>query len=195
MYAARRGPGRARRAQVKEIIYPLGAQIDVRAIRLGDETMSVLEIWGAEYQENDCLLIRPGDRGLLERICARERAIMQARLGHPLHGREPLRCTGILAKTLTDCSSRRRWLDVLSLQRTGARSSGMCCLCPLKQCLSTVREAGVRDRALAACMRCIWLTLWCMGRGSRTHTRTPFSIPARTHAARALTLPCAHAGG
>ncbi|KAK9837421.1 hypothetical protein WJX81_001177 [Elliptochloris bilobata] len=62
---------------VKEIIYPLGATIDVREIRLGDETMSVLEIWGAEYQENDCLLIRPSDRGLLEGICARERAIMQ----------------------------------------------------------------------------------------------------------------------
>lgn len=32
---------------VKEIIYPLGAEIDVRAIKLGDKTMSVLEIWGA----------------------------------------------------------------------------------------------------------------------------------------------------
>ena len=39
-----------RTAQVKEIIYPLGATIDVRAISLGDDTMSVLEIWGAEYQ-------------------------------------------------------------------------------------------------------------------------------------------------
>ena len=39
-----------RAAQVKEIIYPLGATIDVRAITLGDDTMSVLEIWGAEYQ-------------------------------------------------------------------------------------------------------------------------------------------------
>eukprot|EP00887_Chlorella_sp_A99_P003357 scaffold26.g3357.t1 len=34
---------------VKEIIYPLGAQIDVRAVRLGDATLSVLEIWGAEF--------------------------------------------------------------------------------------------------------------------------------------------------
>ncbi len=62
---------------VKEIIYPLGAEIDVRAVRVGDETMSVLEIWGAEYQENDCLLIKPEDRELLERVCARERCIMQ----------------------------------------------------------------------------------------------------------------------
>ncbi|KIY99597.1 phosphoribosylformylglycinamidinesynthase [Monoraphidium neglectum] len=62
---------------VKEIIYPLGAEIDVRAVKVGDETMSVLEIWGAEYQENDCLLIRPESRGLLEAICERERCLMQ----------------------------------------------------------------------------------------------------------------------
>lgn len=62
---------------VKEIIYPLGAEIDIRAVKLGDATMSVLEIWGAEYQENDCLLIREADRGQLEAICARERCYMQ----------------------------------------------------------------------------------------------------------------------
>lgn len=39
--------------------------------------MSVLEIWGAEYQENDCLLIRPESRPLLEAICDRERCLMQ----------------------------------------------------------------------------------------------------------------------
>ena len=39
--------------------------------------MSVLEIWGAEYQENDCILIRPKDRKLMEAICARERCLMQ----------------------------------------------------------------------------------------------------------------------
>ncbi|GBF90353.1 hypothetical protein Rsub_02459 [Raphidocelis subcapitata] len=62
---------------VKEIIYPLGAEIDVRAVKVGDETMSVLEIWGAEYQENDCLLIRPESRALLEAVCERERCLMQ----------------------------------------------------------------------------------------------------------------------
>ena len=62
---------------VKEIIYPLGAHIDVRAVKLGDKTMSVLEIWGAEYQENDCLLIKPESRGILEGICERERCNMQ----------------------------------------------------------------------------------------------------------------------
>jgi phosphoribosylformylglycinamidine synthase len=62
---------------VKEIIYPLGAQIDIRSIVLGDATMSVLEIWGAEYQENDCLLIAPSDAPLLASICERERCLMQ----------------------------------------------------------------------------------------------------------------------
>jgi hypothetical protein len=38
--------------------------------------MSVLEIWGAEYQENDALLIKPDDLGLLEAVCARERCLM-----------------------------------------------------------------------------------------------------------------------
>ena len=42
--------------------------------------MSVLEIWGAEYQENDCLLIKPESRDLLEAVCARERCLMQVRL-------------------------------------------------------------------------------------------------------------------
>ena len=65
--------------QVKEIIYPLGAEIDVREIKLGDETMSVLEIWGAEYQENDALLIKPEARPVLEAICRRERCLLQAR--------------------------------------------------------------------------------------------------------------------
>lgn len=62
---------------VKEIIYPLGAEIDIRAIKLGDQTMSVLEIWGAEYQENDALLIKADARDLLEEICTRERCNMQ----------------------------------------------------------------------------------------------------------------------
>eukprot|EP00891_Asterochloris_glomerata_P009825 jgi/Astpho2/9825/fgenesh1_pm.00149_%23_37_t len=62
---------------VKEIIYPLGAEIDIRKIKLGDETMSVLEIWGAEYQENDCLLIKPEAQDVLQAICDRERCYMQ----------------------------------------------------------------------------------------------------------------------
>lgn len=61
---------------VKEIIYPKGATIDVRAIVVGDHTMSVLEIWGAEYQEQDAILVKPESRTLLESICKRERVSM-----------------------------------------------------------------------------------------------------------------------
>jgi phosphoribosylformylglycinamidine synthase len=58
---------------LKEIVEPAGAQIEVRAIPLGDESMSVLEIWGAEYQENDALLLRPESEGLFRRLCEREK--------------------------------------------------------------------------------------------------------------------------
>ncbi|KAF5741880.1 hypothetical protein HS088_TW10G00887 [Tripterygium wilfordii] len=61
---------------VKEIIYPKGAQIDIRAVVVGDHTMSVLEIWGAEYQEQDAILVRPESRDLLQSICERERVSM-----------------------------------------------------------------------------------------------------------------------
>ncbi|KAF9602091.1 hypothetical protein IFM89_024858 [Coptis chinensis] len=47
---------------VKEIIYPKGAEIDIRAVVVGDHTMSVLEIWGAEYQEQDAILVKPESR-------------------------------------------------------------------------------------------------------------------------------------
>lgn len=62
---------------VKEIVYPKGAEINIQNITLGDQTMSVLEIWGAEYQENDCLLIKEEDLTLLEEICSRESCDLQ----------------------------------------------------------------------------------------------------------------------
>ena len=61
---------------VKEIIYPKGAEIDIRKVVVGDHTMSVLEIWGAEYQEQDALLLRPESEALFRSICARERVSM-----------------------------------------------------------------------------------------------------------------------
>ena len=60
---------------LKEIVEPAGARIEVRAIPVGDETLSVLEIWGAEYQENDALLLRPGDEGLFRDLCEREKVV------------------------------------------------------------------------------------------------------------------------
>ncbi len=58
---------------VKEIIYPAGAKIEVRKIQLGDNTLSVLEIWGAEYQEQNALLIKPGDIDMFQEMCLREK--------------------------------------------------------------------------------------------------------------------------
>ncbi|MCL7968389.1 MAG: phosphoribosylformylglycinamidine synthase [marine benthic group bacterium] len=58
---------------LKEIVEPAGARIEVRSIPVGDDTLSVLEIWGAEYQENDALLLRPGDEGLFHDLCEREK--------------------------------------------------------------------------------------------------------------------------
>ncbi|WP_353685364.1 phosphoribosylformylglycinamidine synthase [Thermodesulfovibrio sp. 3462-1] len=58
---------------VKELVYPEGAKIDIRKVILGDETLSVLEIWGAEYQENDALLIKKENANLFKTLCERER--------------------------------------------------------------------------------------------------------------------------
>ncbi|MEE4274074.1 MAG: phosphoribosylformylglycinamidine synthase [Thermoanaerobaculales bacterium] len=58
---------------LKEIVEPAGARIEIRAFPVGDETLSVLEIWGAEYQENDALLLAPEHRELFESLCAREK--------------------------------------------------------------------------------------------------------------------------
>ena len=44
---------------LKELSEPLGAKLQVRSIVSGDPTLSVLELWGAEYQENCALLLRP----------------------------------------------------------------------------------------------------------------------------------------
>lgn len=57
---------------LKEIVEPAGATYDIRKVYLGDHTLSVLEIWGSEYQENNALLIRPSDRELFESIAKRE---------------------------------------------------------------------------------------------------------------------------
>ncbi len=58
---------------VKEIIYPAGARIEIRKIQSGDATLSVLELWGAEYQEQNALLVRPGSAAFFESMCRREK--------------------------------------------------------------------------------------------------------------------------
>ena len=64
---------------LKEICEPAGARLDMRALPIGDESMSALELWGAEYQENNALLLRGAneeDDRAAQRfldLCARER--------------------------------------------------------------------------------------------------------------------------
>jgi phosphoribosylformylglycinamidine synthase len=59
---------------LKEIVAPAGARIEIRRVPVGDATLSVLEIWGAEYQENDALLIRPEHARVFGALCEREHA-------------------------------------------------------------------------------------------------------------------------
>ena len=57
---------------LKAISAPNGAEIDIRNMEVGDPTMSVKELWGAEFQENDAMLIREKDRAFLEAVGERE---------------------------------------------------------------------------------------------------------------------------
>jgi len=58
---------------LKELVEPAGARINVRAVPVGDDTLSVMEIWGAEYQEQDALLLRQEDREVFQTLCDREK--------------------------------------------------------------------------------------------------------------------------
>jgi phosphoribosylformylglycinamidine synthase len=58
---------------LKEIVDPEGARLEIREIPVGDDSLSVLEIWGAEYQENDALLLRPENTEVFRKLCERER--------------------------------------------------------------------------------------------------------------------------
>eukprot|EP00965_Chrysotila_dentata_P029933 996269-Pleurochrysis_carterae.AAC.1 len=46
----------------------------VRSILSGDSSLSVLELWGAEYQENCALLLKTEHVELFKQICAREQS-------------------------------------------------------------------------------------------------------------------------
>ncbi len=63
------GPGNV----LKELVEKSGGRIDIRKIKVGDPTMSILEIYVAEYQERNGLLIRPENIGEFAAICEREK--------------------------------------------------------------------------------------------------------------------------
>lgn len=58
---------------LKEIVESAGADYELERISLGDPTLTALEIWGAEYQESNALLIRSEDEPRLRAIADRER--------------------------------------------------------------------------------------------------------------------------
>jgi len=59
---------------VKEAVGKAGGKIDIRKVNVGDPTMSVWEIYVAEYQERECFLILPDRLNEFLAICAREKA-------------------------------------------------------------------------------------------------------------------------
>ncbi|XP_017762082.1 PREDICTED: phosphoribosylformylglycinamidine synthase [Eufriesea mexicana] len=58
---------------LKELVEPAGAVIFTKKFELGDSSINTLELWGAEYQENDAILCKPEDSDLLKDIAAREK--------------------------------------------------------------------------------------------------------------------------
>ncbi|XP_015119101.1 phosphoribosylformylglycinamidine synthase [Diachasma alloeum] len=58
---------------LKEIVEPAGAVIFTKNFELGDPSISTMELWGAEYQENNAILCHKKDTHLLKKIAAREK--------------------------------------------------------------------------------------------------------------------------
>ena len=58
---------------LKELVEESGGRIEIRNIKVGDPTMSVLEIYVAEYQERTGLLIYPDNKEQFKAICRREK--------------------------------------------------------------------------------------------------------------------------
>ena len=58
---------------LKELVESAGGRVEIRKIRVADPTMSVLEIYVAEYQERVGLLIAPENLPKLQAICEREK--------------------------------------------------------------------------------------------------------------------------
>ncbi|RUM39605.1 MAG: phosphoribosylformylglycinamidine synthase [Desulfobulbus sp.] len=58
---------------LKELVEHSGGKIEIRQIRVGDPTMSVLEIYVAEYQERNGFLISPENIAQFQAICEREK--------------------------------------------------------------------------------------------------------------------------
>ncbi|KAK3597102.1 hypothetical protein CHS0354_021209 [Potamilus streckersoni] len=58
---------------LKEIVEPAGAVIRAQDFQLGDPTLTILELWGAEYQETNAILLHKENTNVLCKIGQRER--------------------------------------------------------------------------------------------------------------------------
>ena len=58
---------------LKEICEPSGALIKASKFELGDPTITLMELWGAEYQESNAALVNQSDSGILQAIGKREK--------------------------------------------------------------------------------------------------------------------------
>ena len=56
----------------KEIIEPLGCDVNIDKVIVGDKTLTEFEIWNAEYQEQSTILIRKESEKLIQKIAKRE---------------------------------------------------------------------------------------------------------------------------
>ena len=61
---------------LKEIVEPSGALIFSKAFTVGDETLNTQELWTAEYQESDAILLHKTSLNYLKQICRRERCTL-----------------------------------------------------------------------------------------------------------------------
>ncbi len=87
---------------LKELVEKSGGRVEIRNIRVGDPTMSVLEIFVAEYQERNGLLIRPENIARFQALCAREKVACEV-LGE---------VTGDLRFVLHDASDDSNPVDI-----------------------------------------------------------------------------------
>ncbi|KAJ8298146.1 hypothetical protein KUTeg_024677 [Tegillarca granosa] len=67
---------------LKEIVEPAGAVIRASDFQLGDPTISILELWGAEYQESNAILVKQENKELVCKICERERCPVKLKNFH-----------------------------------------------------------------------------------------------------------------
>ncbi|HEY4511266.1 MAG TPA: phosphoribosylformylglycinamidine synthase [Candidatus Paceibacterota bacterium] len=58
---------------VGECAAPLGCEIDIALVTMGDKSMGALSLSSSEFQESLIIIIQAKDRSLLETICLRER--------------------------------------------------------------------------------------------------------------------------